>query len=504
MPGSRITKGQEKLYMQSRQKGLSQAVSAAKSGVSIRSGRRIERGQTSNQSERHWRTRFDPLASVWLSDLVPLLERAPDLTGLTLLEYLDDTYPGQYEESVLRTLQRRVKHWRAVNGPNKDVIFRQAVEPGRQGLSDFTHPNTTITIQGQVFKHLLYQFRLAFSGWRYVQPVQGGESYAALSESLQNALHLLGGCPSEHRTDSLSAAYNNQMQLFRSQYEGLCSHYGMEPSRNNPGQSHENGAIEAPHGSFKRRLSQALKVRGSTDFDSVENYQAFINRVTSRLNTRIKSKLANESDYLHPLPMHHFADYTEVVVMVTRTSTIEVRRVLYTVPSRLIGHRLRVHLYHDRLSAYLGSDLVVRLPRVYAKTKRRARSVNYHHVIHALSAKPQAFRYSQLRDDLLPNDRYRQLWQYVDQHLPARHACKWMVGVLRLASDNDCEERLIDCLEQQIADDSLQDLKLLQAKFLPQDKLPQVLVDQHPLADYDNLLVANEADLPGHEVVAYV
>jgi hypothetical protein len=481
--------------MQSRQKGHSQAVSAAKSGISIRSGRRIDQGQWSGQTERHWRTRTDPLEAVWLSDLVPLLQRAPDLTGLTLLEYLDDTYPGQYEESVLRTLQRRVKHWRAVNGPDKDVIFRQAAEPGRQGLSDFTHPNTVITIRGQVFKHLLYQFRLAFSGWRYVQPVQGGESYSALSESLQNALHLLGGCPSEHRTDSLSAAFNNQMHLFRSQYEGLCHHYGMEPSRNNPGQSHENGAIEAPHGSFKRRLSQALKVRGSTDFDSVDDYQGFINRVTSRLNKRIKSKLSSESNHLQPLPIHHFADYTELVVTVTRTSTIEVRRVLYTVPSRLIGNRLRVHLYHDRLSAYLGSDLVVTLLRVYAKAKSRARCVNYHHVIHALSAKPQAFRYSQLRDDLLPNDRYRQLWQYVDQHLSARQACKWMVGVLRLASDYDCEERLIDYLEAQIARDSLQELKLLQAKFLPSDNRSLVLVDQHQLADYDSLLVANDTDI---------
>jgi len=312
------------------------------------------------------------------------------------------------------------------------------------------------------------------------------------------------GHPSEHRTDSLSAAYNNQMQLFRSQYEGLCCHYAMEPSRNNPGQSHENGAIEAAHGSFKRRLSQALKVRDSTDFDSVDDYRAFLNRVTNRLNRRIKSKLANETNYLQPLPIHHFADYTAVVVTVTRTSTIEVRRVLYTVPSRLIGNRLRVHLYHDRLSAYLGSDLVVTSPRVYAKAKKRARCVNYHHVIHALSAKPQAFRYSQLRDDLLPNDRYRQLWQYVDQHLPARQACKWMVGVLRLASDYDCEQRLIDYLETQTERGSLQDLKAIQAKFLPQDNSPQVPVDQHPLADYDSLLVANDTDIQKHQEPAHV
>lgn len=190
--------------MQSRQKGLSQVASAARSGIAIRSGRRIENGRRSQHRERHWRTRLDPLEAVWQTELVPLLEREPDLTGLTLFEYLEDTFPDQYEQSILRTLQRRVKHWRAVHGPEKDIIFRQKAEAGRQGLSDFSRPNTAITIHGQKFDHLLYQFRLAFSGWRYVQAVQGGESYAALSESLQKALHLLGGAPSEHRTDSLS------------------------------------------------------------------------------------------------------------------------------------------------------------------------------------------------------------------------------------------------------------------------------------------------------------
>lgn len=490
--------------MQSRQKGLSQVASAARSGISVRSGRRVERGQRDPHKERHWRTRLDPLAAVWQTDLVPLLERAPDLTGLTLLEYLEDTYPGQYEGNVLRTLQRRVKHWRAVDGPDKAVMFRQAMPPGRQGLSDFTYPKFVITIQGEAFKHLLYQFRLAFSGWRYVQPVQGGESYAALSESLQKALHMLGGSPSEHRTDSLSAAFNNQAELFRSQYEGLCRHYDMEPSRNNLGQSHENGAIEAPHGSFKRRLSQALKIRGSADFDSIADYQAFIDRVVKRLNKRITSRLTIESDHLHPLPDYRFADYTEVVVTVTRSSTIAVRRVVYTVPSRLIGNRLRIHLYHDRLSAYLGSDLVITLPRVYAKPKSRARCVNYHHVIHALSAKPQAFRYSQLRDDLLPDDRYRRLWKYVDEHLPARQACKWIVGVLRLASDYDCERTLINALEVMVARDSLPDLKQLQAKFLPQDSTPSVHVDQHQLADYDSLLAAKDADYQEHGEASHV
>ena len=124
MPGSRITRKQEEIYMRSRQTGQSQDVAAAKSGVSVRSGRRIERGER-DPVPHTWRTRQDPLAAVWETHLVPLLEQAPDLTGLTLLEYLEDTFPGKYDGRVLRTLQRRVQHWKAVHGPDKAVIFRQ-------------------------------------------------------------------------------------------------------------------------------------------------------------------------------------------------------------------------------------------------------------------------------------------------------------------------------------------------------------------------------------------
>jgi len=141
--------------MKRRQAGFTQEVSAAKAGISVRSGRRVEKDECQATKERHWRTRKDPLEAVWESELIPLLEREPSLTGITLWDYLDEKYPEQYPECLLRTLQRRVKHWQATQGPNKEVIFRQSVPAGHQGLSDFTHPNTPITIAGEPFKHLL-------------------------------------------------------------------------------------------------------------------------------------------------------------------------------------------------------------------------------------------------------------------------------------------------------------------------------------------------------------
>ena len=177
MSGKRITNRQENLYMNKRQQGQSQETAAAKGGISERSGRRIEKGERpSMPRERHWRTREDPLDTIWEKELVPLLEKEPQLTGLTLWEYLEDEHAGQFPYSVLRTLQRRVKHWKATQGPDKAVIFRQSVPAGQQGLSDFSHPNTEITLQGEMFSHLLYQFRFAYSGWRYVQIILGGES----------------------------------------------------------------------------------------------------------------------------------------------------------------------------------------------------------------------------------------------------------------------------------------------------------------------------------------
>lgn len=478
--------------MKSRQTGFTQDTSSAKADISVRTGRRIEKGERSVIKERHWRTRTDPLTTVWESELVPLLAREPTLTGITLWDYLDEKYPGQHPDSVLRTLQRRVKHWQATEGPDKDVIFRQSVPAGHQGLSDFTRPNTVVTIAGKPFDHLLYQFRLAFSGWRYVHIIQGGESYSALADGLQNALHKVGGAPKEHRTDSLSAAYVNQVQKQRltDAYKALCRHYGMRPTTNNLGVSHENGAIEAPHGSLKRRIGQAIKLRGSDDFPSVRAYRAFIERIVEKLNRRCQSRLAEEQPVLLALPRYRFIDYTELTAKVTTSSTISVKHALYTVPSRLIGERVRVHLYHDRLECFVGQTRVITLPRVYPKTpSERARRIDYRHIIHALAAKPQAFRFSQIRDDILPSPAYQQLWLQAEQQFSPQEACKWMVAVLRFAADYDCEGSLAsEMVSQQAKNGRLPDLKSLQTRYLQHTEPPDIPVRQHQVADYDQLL----------------
>jgi len=491
LSGKHITQAQGILYMQNRQAGLTQETCAAKADISIRSGRRIEKNGTAIQEIRDWRTRKDPFADVWDAELILLLEKEPSLSGLTLWEYLDERYPDIYPYSLLRTLQRRVKHWRATQGPNLPVMFRQSRPAGQQGLSDFTHPRSIITIAGEVFKHMIFQFRLAFSGWRSAQVTQGGESYSALAEGLQNALQKLGGAPLEHRTDSLSAAYVNQSQKkhLTHNYNGLCNHYGMVGTTNNPGLGHENGAIETAHNSLKHRIEQAIKLRGSADFNTIADYQALIDRCIDRLNRYSKTRLQEELKSLQPLPRHRFIDYGELTVRVTTSSTIEVKRGLYSVPSRLIGETMRIHLYHDKIVGFVGQTKVITLPREYPDTPLgRTRLIDYRHVVHSLAAKPQAFRYSNIRNELLPDDNYRQLWELIDQQLPAKDACKWIVTVLRIAAKHQHATELGRTLLQQALSGTTPSLKKLQDTYLPPQSPPKITTQQHSIAGYDELL----------------
>lgn len=500
MPGKHITRQQVELYMKQRQRGKTQITAAVKAGISERSARTLDKGKHCINASlpRHWRTRPDPFDKRWEAELIPMLTQEPQLQAITLLEYLQLQYPEEYPDKLLRTLQRRVKHWKATQGANKEVMFMQAHEPGRLGLSDFTTlKNVVITIQGQPLHHLLYHFRLAYSHWSYMKAILGGESFTALAEGLQEALWRLGSVPLEHRTDSLSAAFKNLDKEARKditeRYHTMCQHYAMKATRNNLGAKHENGCVESAHGHLKRRIEQALLLRGYNDFDDLSAYQSWLDQVVKQHNQRNAMAINIERPQLQALPTDKTVEYTDVVVRVTSASTIDVRRVTYTVPSRLIGENLRVRLYHNRLRCYLGSTPVASLNRVYPKGKtQRARQVNYRHVIHSLVKKPQAFRYSQLKEEMLPNEAYRTIWHYVDTNLEARLACKYIVGILYLAAGHDCEESLSDQILQALQQHHLIPLVQLQDQFKDLSPMPVLEIKQHSLTYYNQLIPCQE------------
>jgi hypothetical protein len=489
---------QVRVYMRAREQGCTQSKAAVIAGMSERSGRRIESGERDVNlgEERTWRTRPDPLAGVWESELEPILRREPRLEAMTLYEHLVKQYPGQYE-SVLRTVQRRVQAWKAIHGePNKEVMFEIEHRPGEMGISDFTElKGVTITIGGEPFEHLLYHYRLAYSGWQYVQVIQGGESFIGLSEGLQNALSHCGGAPRTHRTDSLSAAYRNmagkRYKPLTQLYDQLCEHYRMEPTRNNTGIAHENGSIESPHGHFKRRLTQQLYLRGSFDFETIADYQELIEQVVGTLNGRCQVKHEEEKQHLQPLPRYRVADYEELVVRVSRFSTITVRCVLYTVPARLIGQSLSLRLYHDRLVGYLGQQVVVELPRVRggSGSLRRARAINYRHIIEGLRRKPRAFLYCTWQSEILPTEQWRTLWQQLREQFEPDPAARLIVEALYIAASQDKESAVATYLEAQLQANGLT-LEGLQQQFgtVRAASIFHATVEQHSLSDYDQLL----------------
>lgn len=494
MAGKRIGDHQVGIYKKHRAQ-LSQEVAAAKVGISARSARRLE-GLTALPSQREarpWRTRADPFEGLWQSEIVPMLEATPALTALTLLEEMQRRYPGKYDDTLLRTLPRRVRTWNACFGREREVFFAQAHPPGRLGLSDFTHAAVLkVTIGGAVLLHLLYQFALAYSGWRYVEIVLGGESFAALSSGLQNAIWMMGGVPEEHRTDSLAAAFNNHAeheQLTR-RYEALCTHYGMRPSRNNLGVSHENGSIESRQGTLKRTLEQALLLRGHRDFEDLEAYRRFVAEVFGRLNARVARKFNEERGQLKALPARRSSDYEEVEVGVTKYSTLSVKKVLYTVPSRLVGHRLKVRVYSERLECWLGNVCVLEWCRGQPEaTGQRGRGVDYRHLLPALKRKPGALARSALRDDLFPRTEYRQMWAQLKDRLSEAAACRLMVGLLDLAGNAGCEAELAQRLASLLESGELPDLEQLQTELAPRPaECPTVEVVLPSLASYDQLL----------------
>lgn len=503
MPGRHVTDHQMRLFMKHRSTAPI-PIAAARAGFSAATGYRIAQDPRPPSHRRgpRERRRPDPLAEVFDVEVVPMLEASPGLRPIAVFEELLRRHP-ELGAGIRRTLERRIRQWRALHGPEREVMFRQTHEPGRQGLSDFTDmTDLGVTVAGEPLPHRLYHFRLAFSGFTHAHVVLQGESFVALAAGLQDALWALGGAPREHRTDSLSAAFRNLgpevEEDWTERYAALCAHYGMAASRNNRGIAHENGAIEAPHGHLKRAVEDALLLRGSRDFDTVAGYRAFIDALVGRRNARNRKRIDAERAVLRPLPNRRAEDGEEAMVTVTSSGGFMLRNVFYTAPSRLIGHRLRVRIHDDRIEVFLGGTHLMTLPRGRGYgDNRRAHVVDYRHVIHALRAKPGALPGLVYRDQLFPRDAYRRLYDAAMEALPERAACKLVVGTLAIAHERGCEADLAAAIGAQLDAGVMPDLADLRARFAPDpEALPQVTVTLTPLSAYDVLTAAPTEEAP--------
>lgn len=471
---------------------------AAQAGISVATAYRFghdPRLPSEKQIHRE-RRRPDPLVDIFDAEVVPMLQAAPGIRPVAIFDELRRRH-AELAPSVRRTLERRIRAWRALHGEEREVIFRQIHEAGRMGLSDFTEMgDLAVTVAGVLLDHRLYHFRLVCSGFEHAHVILGGESYVALAEGLQNALWALGGAPREHRSDSLSAAFRNldadAREDLTSRYDALCAHYRMAPTRNNRGVAHENGSIESAHGHMKSAVRDALLLRGALDFADLAAYRRFIDEIVSRKNARNGPRIDAERALLQALPPERTCDYEETFVYVTSSGGFTLRKVFYTVPSRLIGHRVRVRLYDDRLELLLGATLLMTLERGRGGANgKHGHVVDYHHVIHALRRKPMALLGLVYRDQLFPREAYRRMFEFLCEQLPERAACKLMVALLSLAHDRSCEAELAVVLADDLAQRRLPDLHALLERFAPDPaRLPEVSVQLVPLSSYDVLMDA--------------
>ncbi len=399
-----------------RMEGRTQEAAAAAAGMSVRSARKWEHGSYPSQRRRPrtWRTREDPFGKVFESEVEPLLaaDHKGVLEATTILAELSRRHPEQFDLSRLRTLQRRVRQWRALNGPDKEVFFPQEHPPGREAAYDFTNcDELEVTVAGARFEHLLFELALSFSGWRWPM-VAMSESFEALALGVQEALWQLGGVVEVLRSDNLSAATHELAlsggRALTRRYRDLLEHYDLKSTRIFPRKAHENGVVEQAHRRTKSILAQMLVLRGSRDFPSVEDYQRWVRAVIEREhNSLLGEKLAEERRHLRQLPPMALPAYTALTVTVRRWSTIRVGKHNYSVPARLIGERVRVLLHHDRLEVYYAERLVERLPRI--RGQRPAR-IDYHHVIWSLVKKPGAFARYRWREELFPTLVFRRAY----------------------------------------------------------------------------------------------
>ncbi len=495
MPGRHVTDQQMRLFMTLRQTH-STPVAAAKAGISQATGYRLQADPTppSQKKTPRGRRRPDPLADIFDAEVVPLLQSSPGIRPVSVYEELLRQHPD-LGTGIRRTLERRMRAWKAEHGPEQEVIFRQTHTPGKMGLSDFTAMGKLgVTVAGEPLDHRLYHFRLAYSGFQHAHVVLGGESYVALAEGLQNALWTLGGVPHDHRTDSLSAAFKNLDQSAQSdltdRFDALCGHYGMTPTRNNKGVAHENGSIESPNGHLKRAIEDALVMRGSRDFDDLTAYRRFIDEIVGRTNARNGKRIDMERPSLRPLPTRRTTDYEEITLRVTSSGGFTLRKVFYTVPSRLIGHQLRVRLYDDRLELFLGGSALMTLPRGRASSSgSHGHVVNYHHVIHSLRKKPMALMGLVYRDQLFPRRAFRDMFEVLLEQTGEKAACRMIVDLLALAHDRGCEAELAAQIDEDLRQNRPPDMAALRALFSPPiEALPKVEVQMADLSSYDQLV----------------
>ena len=472
---------------------------AAKADLDEKTARRyrgLGRMPSEARVDHVWRTREDAFVDVW-EEVKKNLEVNEGLEAKTLFEDLQRRYPSRFADGQIRTLQRRVKAWRALEGPPKEVFFPQVHRPGELCQSDFTFMGSLgITIQGQSFDHLIYHFVLTYSNWE-TGTICYSESFESLSEGLQNALWELGGVPEKHRTDRLTSAVQtpDNPEAFTQRYRALLAHYWLQGHKTQAESPNENGDVEQRHYRFKEALDQSLMLRGSRDFSGRQEYNVFLRKLFSQLNSGRTERFREEQKLLKALPAKRLESCKRLHVRVGQSSTIQVYRNAYSVDSRLIDEQVEVRLYVEHLEVWYAQQRVETIPRLRGKGKHR---IQYRHIIDWLVRKPGAFENYRYREELFPTHRFRMTYDWLKQQRPSR-ASREYLEILHLAAKEN--ETAVDCALQKLIEQdqpiSAEAVKRILSSEQPQiPSTAQIVVAEVDLGAYDALLSIGEEVLP--------
>jgi hypothetical protein len=465
-------------------------------GISSKTaGKYLKNGKLPSQCkvEHTWATRQDPFADDWTFVEQILKDTQSTLEAKTIFEYLQQAHPGKYHNGQIRTLQRRIKVWKALHGPSKEIFFSQHYYPGQWACSDFTSMNKlNITIARQPFEHIFYHFVLCYSNWQAGR-ICFSESFESLSLGIQDALWKLGGVPFYHRTDNLTSAVHKvgHPDIFTDKYRGLCSHYGFESSKTNPASPHENGDIEKSNDLFKKAVDQSLIIRGSGDFDSIEEYEKFLQKIIDRMNQTCHKRFTEEIEVLKELPNLRYDDYETRTCKVGRGGTIRLLHNTYSVHSRLVGETVKVRLYADKLEVWYAQRHIETLPRLRGE---KGHYINYRHHIDRLVRKPGAFENYCYKDDMFPTSLFRIAYDILRDTCTIRQANKAYLKILQLAAKegeslvNEALRLLIN-LEEEICFEKVKEF--IDSRQKPPEPTA-VHIEQVDINDYDMLLTSPE------------
>jgi transposase len=440
------------------------------------------------KKERAYRTRSDPFEKDWPT-VHGMLEKAPALEGQALFDWLQERNFEKYEPGQVRTLQRKIKQWRATEGPDKEVFFAQAHIPGEAMQTDFTNCNVLkITICGETFEHLICHCVLPYSNWEWGTVCQS-ESLMALRRGMQSSLFRLGKVPEYAQSDNLSAATHDlgsNKRDFNKDYEDFVTHFGMTPRKIAVGKANQNGDVESSNNALKKKLEQHLILRGSRDFESVEAYEEWVQEVMTKTNELRCTKVKEELAAMQPLSVERLREHRVEEVRVSRESTVRVMHNTYSVPSRLTGEKVTAHVFDDRVEVFYGGKRQLTMDRLLGRGKHY---INYRHIIWSLVQKPGAFQRYRYREDLFPGMLFRRAYDALCDHLgPGYDADLEYLRILHRAaavSEQDVEA----ALELLLSDGEVPLADKVKELVQPREPvLPEMDAFEVDLGDYDELL----------------